>query len=76
MKIFSIGDKVICVNIIGLRWGLDITLYNIYEVVNIYEDNEVAVYNDRGKLKYYRPHRFELLSEYRVNIINEILDGV
>ena len=59
-----------------VRYGELYHMYNevIYEVVNNGEDNEVAVYNDRGIVKYYRPNRFELLSEYRINIIDDILD--
>lgn len=69
---FKVGDKVVCAYNTFYDGIVPLSVNKIYEVFGI-ETNYIWIINDLGHSTHYMMDRFILLSEYRVNLIDEIL---
>lgn len=73
---FGKGDTVVCINNDNRGYtNLYLTLYKVYTVVD--NDSSIGtlwVKDDSGRNTNYVTERFVSLSEYRTNIIDDILE--
>ena len=72
----DIGNKIVCINNmsrLGDNKFVNVTIDKVYTSID--KDNvSISIINDLGNRRGFSRSRFILLSEYRKNTINEILD--
>ena len=72
----DIGNKIVCINNmsrLGDNKFVNVTIDKVYTIID--KDNvSISIINDLGNRRGFSRSRFILLSEYRKNTINEILD--
>ena len=85
MSRFKKGDKVVCVDVYGYDTAkiynlvepeYFISLYKIYEIVSTecQFENSIMIKDNTNEDHWYSTYRFELLSEYRIKVIGNILN--
>lgn len=85
MSRFKKGDRVVCIDVSGyeivqtfnlVNQEYFISLYKIYEIVSAecqFEDS-IMIKDNTNENHWYSSYRFELLSEYRIRVIGDILN--
>lgn len=75
MKVFEVGDKVVCLNNSNLANNVvPLTCDKVYEVTEFSDvSGLIRIINDNNYSTTYSVTRFVSIEEYRANTINNIL---